>query len=296
MKTLVTGCGGYVGSYLLSLLKSRGTEVCALTSKEIPEVDCHRVDWNSAEELGELLSRLKPERIFHLVGSREAKPTSELLRINALFTSHLLDAMEATHTKVPLLVMGSAAEYGAAPADTQPLSEATPLQPASPYGTAKAVQSLIVQYAASKGMPVVNARVFNPIGPRMPKELVVGHFCAQLNRVRRDPNARIQMGDLRSSRDVIDVHDLVDILTRLLDEPRSYGQTVNICTGRAVKISDLLSRILKANGPEVEIGHRNGDAPPTSIVGSPKRLLALIGDYEFTPLDDSIETIARAIG
>jgi len=296
MKALVTGAGGYTGSYLLPYLQSQKVRIEAITTKTLPIARCHSVDWKNPKALTSLLKLVRPDFIFHLVGTREKRNLSELINVNALYASNLFEAIGESGVFVPTLVMGSAAEYGNVLSNALPISEATPANPITEYGLSKYVQTLIAQQAIERGIPVINARVFNLIGPQMPNTLMLGKFCEQLQQVMQGIRSRIEMGNTQSVRDLIDVNDVVEIFWKLVQEPRAIGKTINICTGRAVKVREIITSLRSLCKVTAEIQTDDSILKRTDlqeVYGSPATLIGLVGKFQFTHHDVTLQSIAE---
>ena len=125
MKVLVTGAGGYIASYLLPYLRSKKIDVYAITSKKLPHASCHAVNWRQVSELESLLKSVRPDYIYHLAGTRNLSPFSDFTAVNVQYASNLFDAMLNSRVLVPILIVGSAAEYGNVPLNEMPIREET---------------------------------------------------------------------------------------------------------------------------------------------------------------------------
>jgi len=104
----------------------------------------------------------------------------------------------------------------------------------------------------------------------------------------------IEVGNLSSYRDFIDVRDAAKAFWQLVQTPSAYGQIVNICTGTPVLIQSALDALLEISEVAVEICispalFRQGDV--SCNYGSPTRLIRLT---EFKPtysFNDTLQDI-----
>lgn len=296
MKALVTGAGSYTGSYLIPYLKSQGVDVVAVSRRAIIGVPCHTIDWNNLESIESALNQERPDYIFHLVGSRNLSPVSRLIEVNALYTANLFQAMARTGLRCPVLIVGSAAEYGNLSEKQLPVNEREETRPISDYGFAKSIQTKIASRARMQGIPVVNARLFNVIGPNPPADLAIGSFCTQLSRNLRGDHVPIQMGNTLAVRDYIDIRDVTEIFWKLIQAPKAYGKTVNVCTGRQSPIEKLLSELKRLCKATVEIqtdGSRTSG--PHRIYGDTSLLFDLIGKHSFISQNESLQFIVDGL-
>jgi GDP-4-dehydro-6-deoxy-D-mannose reductase len=171
------------------------------------------------------------------------------------------------------VVVTSADIYGVIRADDLPLTEATEPRPRHPYGVSKwAAGQLVRLYADRYGLPVVEARPFNHIGPRQAKGFVVPDFASQLAAIKlgKQP-ARMLVGNLSAERDFTDVRDVVRGY-RALGESGEPGEAYIICTGTAVSIHWVLMTLLDIAGIDVSIEYDSARMRPSDTP-------CLYGDY-----------------
>ena len=81
------------------------------------------------------------------------------------------------------------------------------------------------------------------------------------------------MGDLSPTRDFVYVDDHVSAYLACLENPLAIGETFNFCTGRGIKIEELVYLIKKLMGFEGEIEWGTKPKRPLDID-------VLIGSYE----------------
>jgi nucleoside-diphosphate-sugar epimerase len=80
----------------------------------------------------------------------------------------------------------------------------------------------------------------------------------------------------------------------LIRTPAAYGQVVNVCSGHAVSMRDLLSSLIAISGAEipVQVSEKIFKLVDVPIVfGSPEKLERLLG---YTPKTD-LQPVLRAI-
>jgi len=299
VRALVTGAGGFCGRHLVRHLEGQAVEVHTLSAGPTGAGVHHVADPLDAEALAAVLRRARPDYLLHLAGVSRAVDVATFYRVNTLYAASLLDAVRAAGLgDRPMLLVGTAAEYGSVSPAALPIGEDTPPRPLGHYGASKLAQTQMAQAAARQGRPLVVARPANIIGPGMPDHLAAQSFMRQAVEVAsgiRDPV--IDVGDLDAVRDFIDVDDVVTIYWRLLQEPRAQGQVVNVCTGEGMRVGDLLSRAMRIAGVTAEI-RRAPDRGGTDVpvhVGSAARLRGLLGPIAFTPLDVALGKLHQAL-
>lgn len=290
---MITGVSGFCGTHLSRYLQSQGIETVGLPRP---------ADVGDVRTLTSVLRSMAPDYVFHLAGIVHAETPVEFYRVNTLYASTLLQALsEAGHAQTPVLLAGTAAEYGVPSPEQLPLTEDAPARPFNHYGTSKLAQSLLgVAVARIEKRPIIAARAFNVIGPGMPAHLAIQSFVEQIAAVKRGEHTPdMETGNLESQRDFVDVDDLVRCYWDLIRTPAAYGEIVNICTGQGTRISAVLHQLIVHSGVKIQIRTdparlRSSDAPVH--IGSPRKLTSLIGPREFTPLETTLQNIGRAQG
>lgn len=247
---LVTGGTGFAATHLIQLLLEEHETLRAWSRPGgcQPEAGDHRVHWTAVDLLDRdavtrEIARLRPSVIYHCggaadVGASWTRPAATL-RVNALGTHHVLDAVRVSGVDVPVLITGSALVYRPSP---DPLDEEAPLAPSSPYAFSKLAQEMLALQA--DGLRAIVARSFNHAGPRQSDAYVTSSFARQIAEAEvgmRQPVLRV--GNLESRRDLTDVRDTVRAY-RLLVAHGQPRRPYNVCSGRAYRVGDLLDTLL----------------------------------------------------
>ncbi len=281
--TLVTGATGFAGGHLLDRLNGRGPIVAWHRPATPPpldrgtDVEWRPVDLVDAAGVAEAVARARPARIFHLAGAPQVaeswRNVMPALETNVLGTHHLIEAVRRRGSACRILVVSSASVYGATDG---PLDEEAALVPASPYGLSKLAQDqLAVRAFEEDGLDVVVARPFNHAGPRQVPAFAVASFARQIALIeagRIDPEIRV--GNLDARRDLTDVRDVVDAYEHLMERAPA-GRPYNVCSGRAVRVGDLLESLLARSGARIRVVQdpdrlRPNDTP--LVLGDPTRI------------------------
>jgi GDP-4-dehydro-6-deoxy-D-mannose reductase len=204
---------------------------------------------------------------------------------------------DANMTDRPILFVGTAAEYGSISPGDLPLRETSKCQPYNYYGMSKLMQTLAVIAAAeSENRRILIVRPFNIIGAGMPGHLALASFVRQLQEIRRGTRAPIiKVGNLNSRRDFIDVEDVVRLCWLLIRTEIAYGEIVNLCTGIATSVAELLDLLIKASGLAVGVAIAPDLYKELDIelhYGSNEKAGRLIGDFAYTSIEQTIQQIA----
>lgn len=288
-KVLLTGAGGFSGKYLREFLVGRGIEVHSM-GQRVPQTDAlrryhHLIDITSTSEINHVLKNFQPDYLIHLAGVVRHTDPQVFYRVNTQYAVAILTALERHEPHIPSLFVGTAAEYGQPRPEDLPLKEDVICKPLDHYGISKYAQTLEVLAAHKRsGLPVVIARPSNIVGAGMPAHFVVQSFASQIAKIRRGEQPPIlKTGNLQSSRDFISIAEVCKIYWDLIQTPAAYGEVVNVCSGIATPISNLVTRLIELSGLEISVEtdpalYRAVDVP--IHYGSTEKLRRILG---YTP-------------
>jgi GDP-4-dehydro-6-deoxy-D-mannose reductase len=130
------------------------------------------------------------------------------------------------------------------------------LQPQNPYASSKAAADIMAGQYAAQGLQVVRLRPFNHIGPGQSEQFVASAFASQIARIEAGLQPPvIEVGNLDSRRDFLDVRDVVRAYTLALESfaKLTPGMAVNLCSGKSVRIGDLLNQLLELSACDIKI-------------------------------------------
>ena len=250
---LITGLRGFTGHYLGTALRACGARVVGLVQGSAQGADEIACDLTDARAVRAAVALVRPTQVVHLaalafVGHVDARAFYD---VNLFGTLNLLEAladlpgvMDAPLSKV--LIASSANVYGTP--EVEVISEAVCPAPVNHYACSK----LAMEHMARTWMerlPIVIARPFNYTGVGQDEKFlipkIVNHFK------RRAP--LIELGNLDVARDFSDVRDVVAAYLGLLDAPQSTGQTVNVCSGKAHALRDVLAMASTISGHTLDV-------------------------------------------
>ncbi len=176
------------------------------------------------------------------------------------------------------------------PQSRLPLDETTELRPISPYGVAKAWQTLAGLSFVGQGLDVRIGRMFNIIGPDLPESFALGAFGRQLKDVLADRRPPVMTTRyLGSLRDFLDVRDVADGLVAIA-ERGSAGEVYNVCSGVGVSMQECLDILIEVSGVDVTVESEstNDSVAILDSIGSNAKLIAETGWQSNIPLRQSI--------
>lgn len=313
MKVLITGGSGFIGSHLTQHHLGKGDEVVVLDNfstgrsenlascRDNPDLRVIEGDVRSFNPAPE--ERSSYDRIYHLAA--------------AVGVQHILDnpvqtldenidgvrnVLELARGEEVVVFLASTSEvYGKDPTppfreDQDRLMGPTHVERWG-YANSKSIgEHYAFGYHKEHGVKVAVGRFFNVVGPRQTGRygMVVPRFVEQC--LAGEPVTIY--GDGQQTRCFADVRDVVRIVDRLLDNPQSIGQAVNIGSDREITIQQLAKTIKRLTGSNSELIHKEyhkvyGEGFEEMQRRQPElsRLRSLVADGEIRPLDQTIKDI-----
>ena len=232
---------------------SASSRIAAMEDSSV--IRCDMMDYQA---LDEVFRSIKPDIVVHMAAQAfngvSWKMEWSTHQTNYLGTVNVLRCCRVNVPEAKLLVACSSAEYGDVKPEDCPLKEDRPLRPISPYGVTKvATEALGFQHFHNYGMQVYLPRLFIHVGTGHPPATAIQNFARQLALISKGRlGPEVHVGNLTTARDFIDVRDGVAAMMLLLAKG-PVGQPVNICTGEAVSIEEVLHTLIEISGQKVTI-------------------------------------------
>ena len=254
---LVTGAGGFIGSYTVAAFRDAGCEVIAASQGGDHEAGFEALDLRDSEQVEGVVARLRPSVVVNLAaianpGDAETDPL-RAYDVNVLGQLRLIQAM-LRHTPTARLVAMSSAEVYGRIETGELITEEAPLRPASVYAATKAAADLqALPYHLSNGLDVVRLRLFGTVGPGRSAEYFPGrqvHCVAAILDGRAEPI--VPTFSLAGARDYVDVRDVAQAIVAATDRGHT-GAVYNVATGRAWPLRQIVERLIAIGGVEAEI-------------------------------------------
>ena len=251
MKALITGIDGFVGNYLAKKLSEEGYEVYGtsiIPNYKKENIKIFNMDLLDKNRVLEVISELKPDKIFHLAGQSAVglswKEPTLTFSINVNGTINLLEVIRMVSVDTKILIIGSSDQYGIIKEEECPINENQKQNPQSPYGVSKKTQEEVaLLYSKVYKMNIIIARPFNHIGPGQNKNFVVPDFASKIVDIEKGATPIIKVGNLDTYRDFTDVRDIVRAYVLLL-EKGNVGEIYNVGSGNAIRVHDILDKLI----------------------------------------------------
>ena len=314
MPVLVTGAQGFIGSWLSERLLDEGAKVVTLLRDVEPASHfvqsgvaerCVQVrgDLTEYDTLTRALNEHGIRAVFHLaaqtlVGIASRSPLSTF-ETNIRGTYMLLEAcrgLGVVGDPVERIVVASSDKaYGRH--EQLPYTEDFELKPLYPYDVSKAATDMLARsYAATYGMPTAVTRLANVYGGGDPNQsrIVPDTVAALL-----DGKPPVIRSDGSPERDYLYIEDAVSAylaIAESLDDRANWGRAWNAGHGTAVSVRDLVGRLIRLSGVDVEPDIQGKGTPHAEIDRQFLDSTAIKRDLGWEPrwsLDDGLDATWR---
>lgn len=287
-KALITGIHGFTGRYMAAELAGAGYHVLGIGSGVEPPTDNYRkVDLLNLDEVQAAVLDWEPDVVVHLaavafVGHGDV---DAFYRVNLLGTRNLLQALvDASGRPDAILLASSANVYGNASEGM--LDETVPPAPTNDYAVSKLAMEYMARLYADK-LPLIITRPFNYTGVGQHENFLVPKIVAHFRR----QAPVIELGNIDVWRDFGDVRLVVQAYRRLLEASSAIGQTVNICSGQAHSLREIVEACEAITGHRICVQVnpafvRKGEV--RILCGDTRRLCTLLGQWQPIDLQDTL--------
>lgn len=313
MRALITGITGFTGVHLAEYLLSPdrdndnidlyGIDIVRNVSKDaasiLNNVKVLSCDILDKEGMKKTVEEIRPERIFHLAGltfDPNSRESPEKFYITNVFgTINLLEAIRQLRIDPLIHIACSSAEYGLILENENPIKEANPFRPISPYGISKLAQDMVgYQYYKNYGLRTIRTRAFNITGPGERKDFVCSNFACQIALIEKGKQEpTIYVGNLEAKRDFVDIRDVVKGYWFASDKGIP-GEVYNICSGKVYSIGEVLDILLRMAKKDIVVKQDPKRMRPSDIplqVGSFEKLRKQTGWKPIIPLEKTLENL-----
>ncbi len=272
MKTiLVTGGAGFIGSNFVNYIFSKYPDYRLIVldmltyagdiENILPEVrnsgrfEFWYGDINNLDLVSDLVGR--SDIVAHFAAETHVARSLYSHRVffvtDVLGTQSVANAVLKHSGRIERFIHVSTSEvYGTAA--YEPMDEAHPLNPTSPYASAKTgADRLVYSYIIAHDIPGVIIRPFNNYGPRQHLEKVLPRFITSC--ILNEPLTI--HGDGSAARDWVYTEDTARAIDLAIHAPleKVRGEVFNIGTGRAISVKEIAGMISERFGNNQKLDH-----------------------------------------
>jgi GDP-4-dehydro-6-deoxy-D-mannose reductase len=282
----VTGSDGFVGRHLTAALVALRAGHTIIASRNTEGVQAHagvrivQLDVTDHRQVRDVIAREKPTHLIHLAAITAVAGAQDNIRraweVNLGGTLNVVLALLDAAPECRLLHCSSAEVYGESFNAGTPLDEHARLEPLNVYGATKAAADMMTGQMVRLGLRAIRLRPFNHTGPGQSENFVIASFAAQIARIEKELQPPlINVGNLQSRRDFLDVRDVVDLYVRavLRFDDISPGSAINVASGQSYMIGDILTKLLSMSSRRIEVTQ-----DPTRMRGTGMDTLVSVGD------------------
>jgi UDP-glucose 4-epimerase len=284
-KILVTGGAGYIGSFMVRELQTKGFDPVIVDNlsqghkESVKDFRLEQIDLVSQKEnLDRLLSSEKFEGVIHMASfiqmGESYKDPAKYYRNNVIGFMNLMDSVKE-HGVGSVILSSTAGVYGN-PVKV-PIAETDPKNPLNPYGETKYImERMLEDYDTAYGIKFVSIRYFNAAGASL--DGVIGedhpeesHLIPNIIKTVLSGTEFELFGDNYDTpdgtciRDYVHVLDLVENHSKALEKLLSgSGSSIyNAGMGKGYSNKEVISEVESVTGQKVSIKalpKREGDA------------------------------------
>lgn len=307
---LITGGAGFIGSHFVRsfMRRHRATDVYVLDALTyagnldnfapavLENPRFHFVYGNVCDT--ELVTDLMPkvDAVIHFAAeshvARSIANNAIFYQTDVLGTQVIANQVLKNRRVRRFVHISTSEVYGSAL--QRPMTEDHPLNPNSPYASAKCgADRLVYSYWKTYDIPAVIIRPFNQYGPNQHLEKCVPRFIT--NAIDRQPLT--VHGDGTAARDWVYVEDTCQALLAAIEAPLDavIGEVINLGTGRATNTRTIADMITDRTGSDPSL-IRHTDNRPGQVelhVSSTDKAQRLLNWSAMTPLHEGLDrTIA----
>lgn len=221
------------------------------------KINLHFGNLEKNEFVNSLISKIKPEKIFHLAAQSNIMKSFEepikTIQTNFFGTLNLLEAIRKTSIDPVIMLSSSSDVYGIVNKKEIPIKETVQANPISPYGVSKStVELLMIQYFQTYGLKSFGIRAFPHTGPRRSALFAESSFAKQIVEIKKNQRKFVNVGNLEIVRTYTDVRDMVEAYWVGIKKCK-FGQIYNVGNEKPIELSEVLEKLIKLSKSEIKI-------------------------------------------
>jgi len=280
-KVLITGATGFIGSYVIDELLSRGYQVIASSSnsetatqkKWFKEVKFIEMDLKMIDSTLNYFNYFdSPDLMIHLAWEGLPNYLDDFHIVNNLPRHELFLKNMIQHGLKDLTVTGTCFEYGM---QNGCLSEKMEVNPSNPYAIAKnKLREYLQTLSLDWSFCFKWIRLFYMYGEgQSPKSLI-----SQLDKAIEENHKIFNMSGGMQIRDFLSVNEMAENIVSIAIQNKVQG-IVNCCSGEPIMVKDFVINYLKEKNKNIQLNlgyYKYADYEPMEFWGDNKKLKSII--------------------
>jgi len=250
-KLLITGCDGFIGSYVKEQIKDYILYGINRTHKSFENnINKFEIDMNDKICLENILNIIKPNTVVHLAGISSAEysfknPIDSIMN-NGVLTAYLCDIIHRNKLNSKLF-NASSSEIFKGHIDFKVTDNETYKYHNHPYSIAKIMGHSIVDfYRETYNLPFSNGIIFTTESSRKSENFLFNKITNHIEKWKMTKEILI-LGNLESYRNIIHPLDVADAISSIIEQKN--GNNYLICnTDKNHRIYDLVIKLYEKAG------------------------------------------------
>ncbi len=300
-RALVTGGAGFIGGHIVRDLLSRGFSVSVVDNlktgdlRNIPDsAEFHQLDCGK-DDIGFLFDE-PYDLIYHFAGQSSVeisyKDPLYDLRTNTESTVRILE--KCINSDSHLIYASSMSVYGGNP--PMPKSENSNRDGSNFYAIGKKASEDYLKEFHKLGVKTTSLRLFNIYGPGQNlSNLSQGMLSIYLAQALEKEHIIIK-GSLDRSRDFVHIYDVLRFLRAIEGNPKTFGEVLNICTGRKYTVLEVIQNIQMLLGDHITYETKKGTPGDIdNMLGDASKLISITSIEAEIDLKYGIKTMIESL-
>lgn len=288
-KALITGIHGFTGRYMAAELVAAGYHVLGMGAGTGGDAswDYCQIDLLDGAAVQAVVQDWQPDVVVHLaaVAFVAHGDANAFYQVNLLGTRNLLQGLAVLDVRPQAVLLASSANVYGNATDGM-LDEAVPPNPVNDYAVSKLSMEYVARLYADR-LPIIITRPFNYTGVGQDENFLVPKIVAHFRR----KAAVIELGNVEVWRDFGDVRVVVRAYRQLLEQTRAIGRTVNVCSGQAHSLREILTMCEAITGHHVRVEINPAFVRENEVkvlCGDASRLRELLGEWQPIVIEDTL--------